>query len=251
MTGTLWLESKWALADDDDVKALQTALGVPRGTRRPCATRVTSSSPTRLVARARPTVDPANDLLGVLQTRRVPRLRHGRRHRRSPTSRGAMRASSSPWGPTVRSRPTRSWCRRPPRSTAQVAARDRRRLGRGHRRSRPGRGGPAGPRQRPRPDRLHRRRPRPAAGSDHGGTRAGRPVPRPRRSSATTATARTRSPCPTRWPRERIAEPGPRRCGRHASRGPWRGLDRVGAGRAHPVRDRAWRVRLRPHTAPR
>src|SRR5439155_17694586 len=27
VTGTLWLESKWALASDDDVKDLQTALG--------------------------------------------------------------------------------------------------------------------------------------------------------------------------------------------------------------------------------
>ncbi len=67
VTGTLWLESKWALSNNDDVKALQTALGVTTKNKATLRNEGYKQLATRLALAPGDIVDPANDLLGVLQ----------------------------------------------------------------------------------------------------------------------------------------------------------------------------------------
>jgi hypothetical protein len=66
VTGTLWLESKWALASDDDVKDLQTALGSSTKNKNALRTEAWKQLAERLSLRAG-TGGASDDLLTVLQ----------------------------------------------------------------------------------------------------------------------------------------------------------------------------------------
>ncbi len=104
-TGTLWLEDKWALADDDSVKALQDALGTT--TKNKATLRAEGLAAARAAARvARPRGRGRGGPARGPPGRRVPRLRRGggRDHRAS--SPDAVRASCSWWATADRSTPT-------------------------------------------------------------------------------------------------------------------------------------------------
>ena len=115
-TGTLWLEDKWALADDDSVKALQDALGTTTKNKATLRAEGFQQLAQRL-ASPDSRVEGEDDLLVVLQDAGFVGYDAvgGRDDRRS--SRVAVRASCSWWATADRSNPRSSPCRRRRRCT--------------------------------------------------------------------------------------------------------------------------------------
>jgi hypothetical protein len=66
-TGTLWLEDKWKLDNEDDVKALQTALGTTTKNKAALRTEAWKQLADRLSNPVGASIDESSDLLAVLQ----------------------------------------------------------------------------------------------------------------------------------------------------------------------------------------
>ena len=121
VTGTLWLEDKWALANDDDVAAHGRKRSArPRSARRPCAPQHGSNSSNGSSRRRPPATSPPTSSPPSKMPSFVTFEPAGRgRPTRSRSSRGATRRCCS-WSATTPSCPSKDVVM--PAATAFVAA---------------------------------------------------------------------------------------------------------------------------------